>query len=67
MEKEIVSSENKGLRSAQFVVEVLVDDNNKETFVIRTPQGQPIKVVNCSEDVAQFLDDVISKAISDHE
>lgn len=67
MEKSIVSNQEQGLRSAQFVVEVIVDEDNKETYVIRTPQGQPIKVVNCSEDVAQFFNDVISKAISNHE
>lgn len=67
MEKSIVSKDEQGLRSAQFVVEVIVDEDNKETYVIRTPQGQPIKVVNCSEDVAQFFNHVISKAISVHE
>ena len=66
MEKTI-SSDVRGLRSAQFVVEIIVDEDNKETYVIRTPQGQPIKVVNCSEDVAQFFNDVVSKAIGSHE
>ena len=66
MEKKI-SIEEKGIKSAQFVVEVIVDEDNKETYVIRTPQGQPIKVVNCSEDIAQFFNDVISKVISNHE
>ena len=66
MEKTI-SSDVRGLRSAQFVVEIIVDEDNKETYVIRTPQGQPIKVVNCSEDVAQFFNEVISNAIGSHE
>lgn len=51
-----------GLRSASFNVEVLVDDTQKSTFVIRTVQGQPIRVVSSPEEVAEFLSEVINQS-----
>lgn len=51
-----------GLRSASFNVEVLVDDTQKSTFVIRTVQGQPIRVVSSPEEVAEFLAEVINQS-----
>lgn len=51
-----------GLRSASFNVEVLVDDTQKSTFVIRTVQGQPIRVVSSPEEVADFLSEVINQS-----
>lgn len=51
-----------GLRSASFNVEVLVDDSQKSTFVIRTVQGQPIRVVSSPEEVAEFLLEVINQS-----
>lgn len=56
-----------GLRSASFNVEVLVDDAQKSTFVIRTVQGQPIRVVSSPEEVAEFLTEVINQSQDSNE
>lgn len=59
--------DKQGLRGAQFVVEVTVDNEGKTLFMIRTMQGVPVRRVETSGDVAQFFNEVCNEITADHE
>lgn len=52
MEKTINSNQSKG---TTFVVEIIKKEDDSRLFVVRTPQGFPIKVMDTPEQVAQFF------------
>lgn len=61
MEKTISKTDSKVVKSAQFLIEVIIDDSEtemKETYIIRTPQGQPIRVVDSAFGVCDFLNEL---------
>ena len=46
------SNQSKG---TTFVVEIIKKEDDSRLFVVRTPQGFPIKVMDTPEQVAQFF------------
>ena len=54
MEKEINSNQSKG---TTFVVEIIKKEDDSRLYVVRTPQGFPIKVLDTPEEVAQFFNE----------
>lgn len=43
------------MNSANFVVELIEDKDGSRQYIVRSLQGQPIKVVTSAEDLAAFF------------
>lgn len=49
------------IKASAFTVEVLVDKDGKQTYVVRTIQGQPVRVLSSSSELATFFDGVVNE------
>lgn len=55
------------LKTAAFTVEIIADKNEPTTFIVRTVQGQPIRICSSSVGVAEFLIDVTNEIKDSYE
>lgn len=50
-----------GIKGGSFNVELIVDQDGNTTFIIRTSNGIPVRIVNDSTDVAQFFNEITNE------
>lgn len=55
------------LKAAAFTVEIIADKHEPTTFIVRTVQGQPIRICGSSDEVAEFLDEVTNEIKASYE
>lgn len=56
-----------GLKGAAFMLEMYIDKDGKETYVVKTPNGLPVRLVNSPSEVSDFLIEVALEFKSDDE
>lgn len=55
------------LKTAAFTVEIIADKDEPATFIVRTVQGQPIRICSSSDEVAEFLNEVTNEIKNSYE
>ncbi len=51
----------KGCKSAAFSVEIIVDQLDCTTLIVRNMNGQPLQVLPSAESLVDFLEDCVVK------
>lgn len=55
------------LKVAAFTVEIIADKNEPTRYIIRTVQGQPIRIFDSPDEVVEFLNEVTNEIKDSYE
>ncbi len=59
--------EKQQLKTAAFTVEIIADKTEPTTFIVRTVQGQPIRICKNPDEVVEFLNEVTNEIKASYE
>lgn len=66
-DEKVSALQKQGIKGATFGVEVIVDKEGSTTYILRTVQGVPVRVVTDATEVAEFLNEVINEIKNSYE
>ena len=50
-------SKQQKLKGATYVVEIIQNQDDSRTFIVRTPQGYPLEFLHAPEELATFFNE----------
>lgn len=59
--------EKQQLKVAAFTIEIIADKNEPTRYIIRTVQGQPIRICDTPDEVVEFLNEVTNEIKNSYE